>query len=435
MFPTGIGMAATFNPKAVYNASRIAAKDTRAAGAHWAFAPVSDLCVNKLWPRTYECFSEDPYLSSQMTSAAVLGYQGNYKHDRTRVAAGVKHFISYGYPFNGEDGGNRHVAQHDLFEYYVPSFQAAITAGVATVMEGRGIVNGCPVAMSSDCQQTLLREMLGFRGMLVADWGEINNQVSVYRTAKDISRATWAALDKTSVDMSMVPCDASFGKAVFDLVSNGVVRESRLDESVGRILQLKKDLGLFEQPLADRSLAGTVGSAQDIEAARNAVRESVTLLKNTNRTLPLKKSEKVLFVGPTLNSTRLLGGGWSMHWQGMSNEEGDDICEGFGDTIIKGVEEVIGNAPAYFGGTDISGKEFIDLEEIVAAAKSVDKVVIGLGEHAYAGELGNIGELQLPARQLGLVYEISAATKAPIVVVLVQGRPRTVAMILGLVKA
>ncbi|KAJ1904286.1 hypothetical protein LPJ81_002584, partial [Coemansia sp. IMI 209127] len=205
MFPVGIGMAATFNPKAVYNASRIAAKDTRAAGVHWAFAPVSDLCVNKLWPRTYECFGEDPYLSSQMTSASVLGYQGNYKHDGARVAACVKHFISYGYPFNGEDSGNRHVAQHDLFEYYVPPFQAAISAGVATVMEGHGIVNGCPVAMSSYCQQTLLRDMLLFRGMLVTDWGEINNQVFVYHTAKDINHATWATLDKTSVDMSMVP--------------------------------------------------------------------------------------------------------------------------------------------------------------------------------------------------------------------------------------
>ncbi|KAJ2403171.1 hypothetical protein GGI23_000146 [Coemansia sp. RSA 2559] len=435
MFPAGIGSAATFNPQFAYDAGRVAAKDTRAAGVHWAFAPISDLGVNKLWSRTYENFGEDPYLSSQMTAASVRGYQGDYKHDRTRVAACIKHFIAYGYPFNGDDRGNRHVAPHELLEYYVPPFKAAIDAGVATAMESYGVINGEPVVMSHYYLQTLLREQLGFRGMLVTDWGEINSQVSVYRTAKDIRQATWATLDRTSVDMSMVADDASFGEAVLDLVSSGVLRESRLDESVGRILQLKKDLGLFEQPLADRSLAETVGSAQDIEAARNAVRESVTLLKNTNGALPLKRADRVLFVGPTLNSTRLLGGGWNVHWQGPSNEEGDTVYETFGDTILRGVEEITGNAPLYFAGTDVDGSEFFELDDILAAAKSADKVVIGLGEHTYAENLGNIDELLLPERQLELVYQIAAATDASIAVLLVQGRPRRLGKIPELADA
>ncbi|KAJ2214391.1 hypothetical protein EV179_003056 [Coemansia sp. RSA 487] len=435
MFPAGIGAAATFNPQFAYDAGRVAAKDTRAAGVHWAFAPISDLGVNKLWSRTYENFGEDPYLSSQMTAASVRGYQGDYKHDRTRVAACIKHFIAYGYPFNGEDRGNRHVAPHELLEYYVPPFKAAIDAGVATAMESYGVINGEPVVMSHYYLQELLREQLGFRGMLVTDWGEINSQVSVYRTAKDINQATWATLDRTSVDMSMVADDTSFGEAVLDLVSSGALHESRLDESVGRILQLKKDLGLFEQPLADRSLAETVGSAQDVKAARNAVRESVTLLKNTNGALPLKNSESVLFVGPTLNSTRFMGGGWNVHWQGPSSEEGDTVYEGFGDTIIKGVEQVTGDAPVYFEGTDIDGSGFTELGEILAAARFADKVVVGLGENTYAENLGNIGELLLPERQLELVHQIAAVTKAPIAVVLVQGRPRRLGRIPDIVDA
>ncbi|KAJ2668598.1 hypothetical protein GGI25_006407 [Coemansia spiralis] len=278
--------------------------------------------------------------------------------------------------------------------------------------------------MSHFYLQELLREHLGFRGMLVTDWGEINSQVTVYRTAKDFTQATEASLGRTSIDMSMVADDTSFSETVYELVTSGALPESRIDESVARILQLKKDLGLFEQPFADRSLAETVGSAQDIDAARNAVRESVTLLKNANNMLPLKKTDRVLFVGPTLNSTRFMGGGWNVHWQGPSSEEGDSVYQGFGDTILKGVEQVTGSKPQYFEGTDIDGVEFIGLDGIYAAAKEADKIVIGLGEHTYAEVDGNIGELALPAKQLSLVHQIAAVSKKPIAVVLVQGRPR-----------
>ncbi|KAI9503471.1 glycoside hydrolase superfamily [Coemansia spiralis] len=424
IFPAGIATAATFNSQFAYDAGRIAAKDTRAAGVHWAFAPVSDLGVNKLWARIYENFGEDPALSSEMTAASVRGYQGDYKHDRSRVAACIKHFIAYGYPFDGADRGNRHVAPHELLEYYVPPFKAAVDAGVASAMESYGVINGEPVVMSHFYLQELLREHLGFRGMLVTDWGEINSQVTVYRTAKDFTQATEASLGRTSIDMSMVADDTSFSETVYELVTSGALPESRIDESVARILQLKKDLGLFEQPFADRSLAETVGSAQDIDAARNAVRESVTLLKNANNMLPLKKTDRVLFVGPTLNSTRFMGGGWNVHWQGPSSEEGDSVYQGFGDTILKGVEQVTGSKPQYFEGTDIDGVEFIGLDGIYAAAKEADKIVIGLGEHTYAEVDGNIGELALPAKQLSLVHQIAAVSKKPIAVVLVQGRPR-----------
>ncbi|KAJ2022046.1 hypothetical protein H4218_004640 [Coemansia sp. IMI 209128] len=424
IFPAGVATAATFNPQFAYDAGRVAAKDTRAAGVHWAFAPVLDLTVNKLWSRTYESFGEDPYLASKMSTASIHGYQGDYKRDRSRVAACMKHFIGYGNPFDGSDRANRHIAVHELLEYYVPSFKAAIDAGAASAMESYGVVSGEAVTISNYYLQRLLRDQLGFKGMLVTDWGEINSQATMYHTAKDVTHATQLALERTSIDMSMVADDSSFANVTADLVKQGTVSVSRLDESVARILQLKKDLGLFKHPFTDKALASTVGSSQDIEAARNAVRESITLLKNSDNVLPLAKHERVLFVGPTLNSTRYMGGGWNIHWQGPTDAEGDAIYQGFGDTVIKGVQQVTGTVPRYMPGVDIDGAALIDIDAVVAAAKQADKIVVGLGEKPYAENVGNIDSLVLPWQQLNLVYTLASEAKKPIVVVLVEGRPR-----------
>ncbi|KAJ1898746.1 hypothetical protein LPJ66_002558 [Kickxella alabastrina] len=432
IFPAGISTAATFNPKRAYDAGRILAKDTRAVGVHWAFAPVSDIPVNNLWSRVYENFGEDPFLSSHMTAASVNGYQGNYKRDRSRVAACMKHFIGYGYPFDGSDRANRHIAAHELLEYFVPPFKAAVNAGVATAMESYGVINGEPVVMSQFYLQKLLRKYIGFEGMLVTDWEEINGQATTYHTAKDVKQATWATLNRTSVDMSMVTDNQSFSQTTYNLVVSGAIPECRIDEPVARILQLKKDLGLFETPFADPNLQATAGSAQDIEAARNSVRESVTLLKNKRGVLPLRHTDRVLFVGPTLNSTRYMGGGWNVHWQGPSDKESDEVYQGFGDTILKGVQRVTGHEPQYFEGVDIKGSELINISAVIAAAKKADKIVIGLGEGTYAEIDGNIDSMKLPQNQLELVYAIATATEKPIVAVLVEGRPRLLERVAGI---
>ncbi|KAJ2852891.1 hypothetical protein J3B02_003378 [Coemansia erecta] len=424
IFPAGYATAATFDPSFAYSAGRIAAKDTRAAGAHWAFAPIMDLAVNKLWSRTYENFGEDPYLSSEMARQSIAGYQGDYKNDRSRVAACLKHFIGYGYPFDGQDRSNRHIATHELLEYYVPPFKAAIDAGSATAMESYGAINSEAVVLSSYYLNKLLRKQLGFKGMLVTDWGEINSQATTYFTAKDLKQATEVALQHTSIDMSMVADDQSFNEITIELVKSGAIAERRLDESVARILQLKKDLGLFSHPFADSQLADTVGSAQDIKAARDAARESITLLKNADNVLPLSPYENVLFLGPTLNSTRLMGGGWNVHWQGPSDKEGDAVYQGLGDTVLEGVEKVTGAMPRYMPAVDVEGTRLIDIDAVVEAARSSDKIVIGLGENTYAENGGNIDGLALPWQQLNLVYTVSELTKKPIVVVLIQGRPR-----------
>ncbi|KAJ2776941.1 hypothetical protein H4R18_005418, partial [Coemansia javaensis] len=185
---------------------------------------------------------------SVLARASVRGYQGDYKHDRTRVAACMKHFIGYGYPFDGSDRANRHIAPRELLEYYLPAFKAAVDAGVATAMSSYGAINSEPVTMSRSYLQRLLREKLGFRGALVTDAGEIASQVSLYKTASDIGQATWGALSHTSIDLSMMTADTSFCEVAYGLVVRGYIPESRVDESVARILQLKKDLGLFERP-------------------------------------------------------------------------------------------------------------------------------------------------------------------------------------------
>ncbi|KAI9503476.1 hypothetical protein GGI25_006443 [Coemansia spiralis] len=424
IFPSGTGTAATFNTQNAYNAGRIAAKDTRSAGVHWAFGPVLDLAVNKLWSRTYEDFGEEPYLSSQMARFSTLGYQGDYKKDRARVATSIKHFIAYGDPFDGSDRADRYIAKHDLLEYYVPPFQAGIDAGAAAVMESYGVINDEAVSISQYYLKDLLRTQLGFKGMMVTDWAEINNQALKYFTAKDVEQANLLALQNTTIDMSMVADDNTFSNITITLVQKGIIPESRIEESAARVLQLKKDLGLFDAPYADRSLANTVGSPQDVETARNAVRESITLLKNKNNVLPLKASDNVLFVGPTINTTRYMGGGWNVHWQGPSDAEGDGVYQGFGDTILKGVEQILGCQPTYYLGVDIQGENYTNFDEILNAARTVDKVVIGLGESSYAEEFGNRGNLTLPAKHLDLVRQVARVTQAPIIVVLVEGRPR-----------
>ncbi|KAJ2909726.1 hypothetical protein GGI21_001593 [Coemansia aciculifera] len=195
-------------------------------------------------------------------------------------------------------------------------------------------------------------------------------------------------------------------------------------ESVAQILKLKKDLGLFKHPFADSALANTVGSAQDIQAARNAVRKSVTLLENANNVLPLRQSGWVLFFGPMLNYTRYMGGGWNMHWQGPSDAEGDAVYQGFGGTVIKGVQQVTGSVPLCIPGVDIDGTAVIEIDAVIAAAKHANKIVIDLSKKCYAGNVGNIDSLVLPWQPLNLAYTVAQATDKPIVVVLVEGHPR-----------
>lgn len=272
--------------------------------------------MSKQWARVYENFGEDPYMSSIMGAAAVRGYQGQYKSDRTKVAASMKHFIAYGAPYSGQDRDTTVVSDRTIHDFFVPGFRAAVDAGVATAMESYIDVNGEPVVASHKYLQEMLREQLGFKGMLVTDWAEIENLYTTHKVAASHRDAVSMSIGSTSVDMSMVPSDVIFFDELKALVLDGVISEDRVNESAERLLQLKKDLGLLEPDgwKADRSLE--IGKPEDIELARQAARESITLLKNDQDVLPLKSDQRVLVVGPTASDLSHLAGGWTIYWQG-----------------------------------------------------------------------------------------------------------------------
>ncbi|KAI8145512.1 glycoside hydrolase superfamily [Fennellomyces sp. T-0311] len=432
IFPHGVNLGASFNPKLAYETAVVTARETRAANVQWTFAPVLDIPMSKQWARVYENFGEDPYMSSILGAAAVRGYQGKYKSDRTKVAASMKHFIAYGAPYSGQDRDTTIVSDRIIHDYFVPGFQAAIDAGVATAMESYIDVNGEPVVSSHKYLQEMLREQLKFKGMLVTDWAEIANLYTTHKVAASHRDAVRLSIGSTSVDMSMVPSDVIFFEELKALVLEGTISEARVDESVLRLLQLKKDLGLLEPEgwKADPALLQQIGLPQDIELAREAARESITLLKNENNVLPLLSNhKKVLVVGPTGNNLSHLAGGWTIYWQGATvdgwkGEISDEQFYSNGTTIFNGLRAVApeGTTVDYVSGFDINGKD-IDMEHLLTVAPQYDVIVVCIGEHVYAEAPGDIHDIRLPQGQIESIKALKSAGK-PIVSVLVEGRPR-----------
>ncbi|KAL1933386.1 hypothetical protein VTP01DRAFT_7476 [Rhizomucor pusillus] len=432
LFPQGINIAATFNPKLAYEAASITARDTRAANVHWTFAPVLDIPVTKQWARVYENFGEDPYLSSVMGVAAIRGYQGKYKSDRTKVAASMKHFIAYGAPYSGQDRDTTVASDRMIYDTFVPGFKAAIDAGVATAMESYIDVNGEPVVASHKYLQQLLREQLGFQGMLVTDWAEIENLYTTHKVAATHKDAVRLSISDTSVDMSMVPSDVIFADSLHDLVKEGTIPESRVNESTERLLQLKKDLGLLEPDgwKANRALQEMVGRPEDVEVSRQAARESLVLLKNDNGVLPFNESvRRILIVGPTANDLSHLAGGWTINWQGATEDRwqgriSDDQFYANGVTIANGLRSAApqGTQIDYIEGFDVYGND-TGLDKVLQAANNYDVIVAAVGEHVYAEAPGDIHDIRLAQGQIDGVKAL-AATNKPVVTVLVEGRPR-----------
>ncbi|PVU87960.1 hypothetical protein BB561_006097 [Smittium simulii] len=423
VLPTGFNIAATFNRSIAYEWGRITAKDTRAGGAQWAFGPLADINTQKQWARNFENFGEDPFHNGEMVHYSVKGYQGDYKKDRTRVAGCVKHFIGYSSTHNGKDQEPRYIPMNELMEYHVPSFQRAFDAGVASVMEAYAATNGEDVVASNMLLRKLLREKMKFKGMMVTDYDEINSQYLKHKTAKDAVDAAYITLNQTSVDMSMVGEGKDFADGVIDLVKKGKISESRIDESVRRILQFKKDLGMFEQPFSDPKLIETVGSKQDIDASREFVRESLVLLKNENNILPLKQDENVLFIGANVNSTSYLCGAWSFSAIGPTKIDGDTVYQGYGDTIASGVEMLTKKPINWIQGYDIYGNRVSDYDEIVRLARKADKVVFSFGEDTLTEVLADIETLNLNPEQYNIVERVAKETSTPITLLLVQNRP------------
>ena len=420
MFPQPLGMAATWNPQLMLEGSRIAAAETRAAGVPWNFSPVVDIGRQPLWPRLYETFGEDPHLASVMGVAAVRGYQGTDLSSPESVAATLKHYVGYSLPSSGRDRTPALIPDITMREYFLPSFAAGVKAGALSVMVNSGEVNGVPGHVNKYLLTDVLRGELGFQGVIDSDWEDIKKLVNIhhlYATEKEATRAAVLA----GIDMSMVPSDYSFSDLLKQLVAEGSVPMTRIDDAVRRILVMKARLGLFADPLRGiTSPPVAVGTQTSRAAALGAARESLVLLKNANNTLPLARSTRVLVTGPTADSRPSLNNGWTITWQG------DRAAAYPADrpTIREAIDQYLGAGNVTFvAGTDY--EKPIDVNAAVTAARAADVVVLCLGEKSYAETPGNIDDLTLPEAQLRFAREIVAAGK-PVVLVLVEGRPRII---------
>src|SRR5689334_23630928 len=433
LFPQEIGMAATFNPELMKRAASITAMETRAAGIPWSFSPVLDLGRDPRWPRFWETFGEDPYLARVMGVAFVRGLEGSDVSSSTAVATSLKHYMGYSFPLTGRDRTPAWIPENYLREYFLPTFETAVKAGARTIMVNSGEINGVPGHINHHILTDILRTELGFKGFVVSDWQDIKKLVSVWRIAADDKEATRLAV-MAGIDMSMVPDDLSFADHLIALVKEGAVPQSRIDEAVRRILWVKFELGLFEKPMPDASLKSKFGLPEYRAVSLDAARESITLLKNSNNILPLAKTTKVLVTGPTADSLVSMNNGWTYVWQG--SEEGlypkdrhtirraIEAKLGAGNvTFVQGTKITRGAGPSNSTPTD--QEEEVDIAAAVQAARNVDVVVLALGEGSYCETPGNITDLTIGAPQLKLAEALKATGK-PIVLVLVQGRPRVI---------
>ena len=426
LFPTNIGMAATRNVDLAKQEAKVTAKELRASGVRWNFAPVLDLGRNPIWPRLPETFGEDVYITTTMGSAMVKAYEEDGLRNPTAVASCMKHYIGYGDPRSGKDRTPAYIPDIMLRELFLPSFAQAVKSGASTIMINSGEVNGVPVHGSKFLLTDLLRKELGFKGVIVSDWEDIKRLFERHRVASSPKEAVKMAV-LAGIDMSMVPNDYSFFDLLKELVQSKEISMQRIDESVRRILLLKTKLGLFDNPYAERNATGNFDKPEHHQVALQAARESMTLLKNQNNVLPLAKSRKVLVAGPAANSNAALNGCWSFTWQG--NDE--RWYPARNKTIVQAIKEKIG-AQNVIDVTD-TAKGFnqpknFDTTAIAANVANADAIVLCVGENAYAETPGNISDLTLDENQLALARAASRTGK-PVILVLVEGRPRIITSI------
>lgn len=419
IFPHNIGLAATRNDTLVKRSALVTAKEARAVGLTWNFAPVLDVGRQPYWSRFEETFGEDVYITTRMGCAAVTGMEGTDLGSKNTVASCMKHFIGYSAPKNGIDRTPSHIPEIILREYYLPPFKAAIKAGASTIMINSAEINGIPCHGNKWLLTDLLRTELGFKGLVCSDWEDVIRLHTWHKIAATPKEAVMIAVN-AGVDMSMVPNDYSFPKYLVELVNEGKVSMARIDEAVGRILTLKLKLGLMKNPLPSVADIEVIGSEAHQQVALDAARESITLLKNDKNILPFTKNKKILLVGPTANSLSALHSSWSYTWQGANKAQYPSSAK----TIKQALEGITGAANittnASFTFTDAAN---YDVSFIQKNAATSDLIVVCVGEDAYAEQPGVIKDLNLPAAQKELIVAAKKTGK-PVVVCLIEGRPR-----------
>ena len=438
LFPQNLTVAASFNKQLPYEAAKITAYETKAGSCPWTYSPTIDLGRDPRWSRMWENYGEDCYVNAVMGSQAVRGFQGDDPNHvgKNNVAVSLKHYFGYGAPFTGKDRTPAYISPQVLLEKQFAAFKAAIEAGALTVMANSASINGMPVHASKEWLTGWLKEGLNWDGMIVTDWADINNLYQREKVAKDKKDAIRIAIN-AGIDMSMDPYSTDFCTLLKELVQEGKVPMSRVDDAVRRVLRLKYRLNLFEKPTYKIKDYPLFGSKQHAEAALHAAEECMVLLKNKNALLPLQKGKKILVTGPNANNMRCLNGGWSYTWQGHLA----DRFAGDYNTILEAMQQKFGqeNVTYEAGVTYVAegsyGEEKApEIEKAVEAAKAVDIIVVCIGENSYCETPGNLTDLNLSENQRNLVKALAKVGK-PIVMILNEGRPRLISDIEPLADA
>lgn len=419
LFPQAIGMAATWNAELARKEGEITAYEMRASGIPWNFYPVLDVGRQPLWSRLWETFGEDVHLATMMGKEYIQGHQGSDIGAPTKGGTCLKHYVGYSDPITGKDRTAAWISERMLREYFLPPFEEAVKAGAPSVMVNSGEVDGIPGHANYHLLTEVLRKEMGFEGLVVSDWQDIQRLHTRDRVAATPKEAVRMAV-LAGVDMSMVPLDFSFYELLLECVKDGSVPMSRIDEAVDRILRVKAKLGLFERPYPDKSLKPGFASRENTAVNLQAAEESITLLKNEGNILPLSKSAKVLVTGPTANMLSPLNGGWTINWQG----DREDLYPKDKPTVLAAIQNKIGKGNViHVQGTTFD--KVVDIKAAVDAAKKADVVVACLGEPAYCEVPGNINDLTLEEAQLQLAQAL-VKTGKPVVIVLFEGRPRII---------
>ena len=427
-FPQEINLAATFERSFASEMGRIMAYETRAAMVPWIFSPVMDLGRDPRWPRHWESWGEDPYLQSEMSEAETVAAQGEDPNhiDLDHVAVSIKHYLGYGAPVTGQDRTPAVIAPGDLKEKYFKPFKACLKAGALTLMANSASINGVPVHSSHEYLTEWAKEQLGWDGMIVTDWADINNLFTREHIAADRKEALEIGIN-AGIDMIMDPYDPTVCDDIVELVKEGRISRARLDDAVRRVLRLKVRLGLFENPVWSVDGYDEFASEAFREKAYQAAVESIVLLKNEGGILPLEQGKRILVTGPNANSMRTLNGGWSYSWQGHRADEfaGDyntiyeALRDRFGSDMVEYVPGVV------YSGYNWQSEAVLDLRAVSKAVSRADVVVVCVGENSYCETPGNINDLNLSGNQKSLVKMVAAYDK-PVIMVLNEGRPRII---------
>ena len=438
LFPQNINIGASFNPTLSHDAAVITAYETRASNCPWTYSPTVDMARDPRWPRVWENYGEDPLVNAVMGAAAVRGFQGPDPNHigRDFIATSTKHYMGYSMARTGKDRTPAYISMQDLREKCFEPFKACVEAGTLTIMANSGSINGMPVHASRELLTGWLKEDLNWDGMIVTDWADINNLYTRERVAADKKEAIKIAIN-AGIDMTMEPYDTSFCTLLRELVEEGEVPMSRIDDAARRVIRLKMRLGLFDLPDTYLASYPKFGCKEFAATALRAAEESEILLKNTDNILPLAKNTKILLTGPNANSMRCLNGGWSYTWQGhladrfagQYNTIYEALCNKFGKKNV-----VLEQGVTYKSEGKYDEENEPEIEKAVAAAAGVDVIVACIGENSYCETPGNLSDLALSENQRSLVKAL-AATGKPVVLILNEGRPRLVSDIEPLAKA